>query len=166
MSEPSLPSLSWSVDPDAPGELPPLSLEGESPTSMAVEDDDAGDAFRWPTPPFATYPAPTPQREHEACEFEGLNGKLMKGRLVFFEPEENLAQVQVPPARTTMPLRFSQFRTLLLTRPCKPTVHSDDADPHATMLEQRPISDFVVHLKTGGEMEGTTIGHVEKDFGL
>ena len=166
MSEPSLPSLSWSVDPDAPGELPPLSLEGESATSMAVEDDDAGDAFRWPTPPFATYPAPTPQREHEACEFEGLNGKLMKGRLVFFEPEENLAQVQVPPARTTMPLRFSQFRTLLLTRPCKPTVHSDDADPHATMLEQRPISDFVVHLKTGGEMEGTTIGHVEKDFGL
>lgn len=166
MSEPSLPSLSWSVDPDAPGELPPLSLEGESATSMAVEDDDAGDAFRWPTPPFATYPAPTPQREHEACEFEGLNGKLMKGRLVFFEPEENLAQVQVPPARTTMPLRFSQFRTLLLTRPCKPTVHSDDADPHAPMLEQRPISDFVVHLKAGGEMEGTTIGHVEKDFGL
>lgn len=166
MSESSLPPLSWSVDSTASEELPPLVMEEGAASSLTDEDDEAGDAFRWPTPPFATYPAPTLQREHEACEFEGLNGKLMKGRLVFFEPGESLAQVQVPPARTTMPLRFSQFRTLLLTRPCKPTVHSDDGDPHASMLEQRPIADFHVVLKNGEQLEGTTIGHVEKDFGL
>lgn len=166
MSESSLPPLSWSADSTGSDDLPPIAMEEGGAVLLNDEDDEAGDAFRWPTPPFATYPAPTLQREHEACEFEGLNGKLMKGRLVFFEPGESLAQVQVPPARTTMPLRFSQFRTLLLTRPCRPTVHSDDGDPHASMLEQRPIADFHVVLKNGEQLEGTTIGHVEKEFGL
>ncbi len=36
----------------------------------------------------------------------------MRGRLSFFVPQEGVAHVQVPPARTTMPLRFSQFRSL------------------------------------------------------
>ncbi|RRS05170.1 pilus assembly protein PilB [Aquabacterium soli] len=166
MSESSLPPLSWSVDSSGSDDLPPIAMEEGGAVLLNDEDDEAGDAFRWPTPPFATYPAPTLQREHEACEFEGLNGKLMKGRLVFFEPGESLAQVQVPPARTTMPLRFSQFRTLLLTRPCKPTVHAEGDDPHASMLEQRPIADFHVVLKNGEQLEGTTIGHVEKEFGL
>ena len=166
MSESSLPPLSWSADSTGADDLPPIAMEEGGAVLLNDEDDEAGDAFRWPTPPFATYPAPTLQREHEACEFEGLNGKLMKGRLVFFEPGESLAQVQVPPARTTMPLRFSQFRTLLLTRPCKPTVHAEGDDPHASMLEQRPIADFHVVLKNGEQLEGTTIGHVEKEFGL
>ena len=45
---------------------------------------------------------------------------LMKGRLSFFVPEEEVAHIQVPPSRTTMALRFNQFRSLHLTRVFKP----------------------------------------------
>src|SRR5690606_22488049 len=65
-----------------------------------------------------------------------------------------------------MPLRFNQFRSLLLTRPCKPTVHTQGADPHANVLEHRASTEYRVSLKSGGQLEGKTIGHVELDFGL
>ncbi|MDE2075820.1 MAG: pilus assembly protein PilB, partial [Burkholderiales bacterium] len=78
---------------------PPFPLVDE-PSS----ESDSG-VFRWPTPPYACYPQPVPQSDHEPCEIVGLNGRVMRGRLVFFVPDEQIAQVQVPPSRTTMPLR-------------------------------------------------------------
>ena len=72
--------------------------------------DDAPPPFLWPTPPFAAYPAPQPQAEPLRCEVEGLNGGVMSGKLMSLEPALGLAHVQVPPARTTLPLRFDQFR--------------------------------------------------------
>ncbi|RZJ08580.1 MAG: pilus assembly protein PilB [Rubrivivax sp.] len=168
MSESSQPPFALGGDLSGADPLPPLiAADGAlQPSVSALDESPASDTFCWPTPPFATYPAASPQLEHEACEFEGLNGRLMKGRLAFFEPVEGLAQVQVPPSRTTMPLRFNQFRSLLLTRPCAPSVHAQGADPHVQMLEHRAASDFRVYLKSGGHLEGRSIGHVELDFGL
>ncbi|HEX5371212.1 MAG TPA: ATPase, T2SS/T4P/T4SS family [Aquabacterium sp.] len=165
MSDLQLPSLSLADDPSAPGFVPTLpSLDDEDGGSSG--DSRVSEGFRWPTPPFAAYPVAKEQIDHEPCEFEGLNGKLMRGRLVFFEPAELLAQVQVPPSRTTMPLRFSQFRLMLLTRPCVPSNAKQSADPHASMLEHRQTSEYRVVLKSGDMMQGETIGHVEMDFGL
>jgi len=91
--------------------LPPLNL-------LPLPGDDGGRAgapeepFGWPTPPLATYPAPVPWQGSAPCEIEGLNGSVMRVRLISFDPGTGVAQIQSPPARTTMPLRFAQFRRL------------------------------------------------------
>ena len=139
---------------------PPLSL-----TDTDVSAPDAG-LFRWPTPPYACYPQPEPQTDHEPCEIVGLNGRLMRGRLVFFVPDEQVAQVQVPPSRTTMPLRFGQFRSLLLTRPFAASVTSPEVDPHAAVMDQRMNTEYRVWLKDGSQLRGHTMGHAQMPFGL
>ena len=156
--------------------LPPLNWEGalsqleQSVPETADQDDSLVDnesgGFLWPTPPFAIYPAARQQTEHENCEIEGLNGRIMKGRLSFFVPDEEVAHIQVPPSRTTMALRFGQFRTLLLTNPIKPKRAGDGADPHASMLAHRASVDFKVQFKAGGQLEGKTVGHRETEFGI
>lgn len=137
----------------------------------AAADNQFGEldsqTFRWPTPPFATYPAAGVQQEHEPCQIVGLNGRVMQGRLNFFVPTERVAHIQVPPARTTMPLRFKQFRTILLTRAIEPTAKQKDLSEHSDgVLAERPVTDYRVHLVAGGTLEGDTIGHVENEFGL
>ena len=87
---------------------------------QAPESKLAREPFAWPTPPFASYPAPAPQTDPLPCEIVGLNDRQMTGRLTFFVPDEAVAHVQIPPARTTLPLRFDQFRTLALTEPLAP----------------------------------------------
>ena len=162
-------------------ELPPLPFhldEGpvkppSRPASEATSDfiDTVADTlqeggFRWPTPPFAAYPQPLAQREHEGCRIVGLNGRVMQGRLNFFVPSERVAHIQVPPARTTMPLRFNQFQSLLLMRPLEASLHTTAEGERAELLAQRPITKYRVHLVAGGMLEGDTIGHVENEYGL
>ncbi len=121
--------------------------------------------FRWPTPPYAAYPAGSEQTQAQACTIEGLNGKLVSGRLMMFAPQEELASVQLPPARTTVALHFGQFRALVLTEPLAPMAASP-ADPHADMLEHRPQSRYRLQLSDGTVLQGQTIGHVEEPFGI
>jgi type II secretory ATPase GspE/PulE/Tfp pilus assembly ATPase PilB-like protein len=124
-------------------------------------------SFLWPTPPFASYPDAAEQNQAQGCEFVGVNGKAVAGRLIFFVPDDQLAHVQVPPARTTMPLRFNQFRSLRVMEPLKPvTTALLTHEKHAQMLEQRPRSSYKVLLPDGGAIEGQTIGHVESAHGL
>ncbi len=122
-----------------------------------------GGAFLWPTPPFACYPAPQEQHASEPCDVIGTNGRTMQGRLSFFVPDEQVAHIQVPPARTTMPLRFGQFRALLLTVPVQPITPSGDA---TELLSLRPVVDYRIELSTGDWLEGRTVGHVQMPFGL
>ena len=157
---PNVPSMS-----DTP--LPPLNWSPDAASAAAspAEASIGNEPFRWPTPPFAAYPASQAQRAHEPCEILGLNGRTMLGRLSFFQPEEELAHVQVPPARTTMPLRFSQFRSITLTEPLKPTQARDSGEP-ADVLDMRPRTTYRLEFKDGTQSSGETIGHVETEFGL
>jgi type II secretory ATPase GspE/PulE/Tfp pilus assembly ATPase PilB-like protein len=142
---------------DAPAQLP--RVEPVEKTRHA--------AFRWPTPPFAAYPDAAEQSQAQGCEFIGNNGKAVAGRLIFFVPDDQVAHVQVPPARTTMPLRFNQFRSLRVMEPLKPVSTTLlTHEKHALMLEQRPRSSYRVLLPDGVQMDGTTIGHVENNHGL
>ncbi len=161
-------------DFDSPPQQPssePASESGASPSlSVSLPEVPASEpavpAFCWPTPPFASYPPATPQQEHEPCEIEGLNGRVMQGRLNFFVPGERVAHIQVPPARTTMPLRFNQFRRMRLTRPMGVAIGADELAQHADVLAERPVTAYRVHLLGGHVLEGDTIGHVDNDFGL
>ena len=147
-----------------PSVLPALRASGPTPLADTA-DKLSREAFRWPTPPFASYPAATAQTDPLPCEIVGLNDKRTLGRLTFFVPEESVAHVQLPPARTTLPLRFEQFRALILTTPLRPSVVSV-ADPHARLLGHRSTSPFQLTLASGVELSGETVGHVENDFGL
>jgi type II secretory ATPase GspE/PulE/Tfp pilus assembly ATPase PilB-like protein len=162
---------------DTPQQKPAPDVGPPEPDSLAltmradafvetVSSDADESAFRWPTPPFASYPIARAQLEHEPCEIVGLNGRVMQGRLNFFVPTERVAHIQVPPARTTMPLRFNQFRSIRLTRPLDASEATKGLADHAQVLAQRPSIEYRVHLVAGGMLEGDTIGHVENDFGL
>ena len=144
--------LDWNL-PKGPGAGP------------AAPEKAAPEEFCWPHPPFASYPAPAPQTDPMPCQIVGLNDKQLTGRLTFFVPEEAVAHVQLPPARTTLPLRFDQFRSLTLTTPLAPQP-LPMGDPHSILLGQRTCSDYRIAYAGGGETRGQTVGHVETDHGL
>ena len=156
--------LQW--DAAALPPVPPVQPAPQLPPVPDFEDTQiSGETFCWPTPPRACYAQPTAQTNPLACEVEGLNGSRVSGRLTFFVPEEAVANVQVPPARTTLPLRFDQFRSLTLSDPVHP-INPRPGDPHAGLLAERAATPYRVALKQGGELKGDTIGHVETAFGL
>ena len=88
---------------------PPLSLVPVEGTAAGARGQ--GEAFAWPTPAYACYPAPVPLAEPEPCQIEGLNGRLMTGVLLSMDPADGVAKVRIPPARIAIPLRFNQFRS-------------------------------------------------------
>ncbi len=122
-------------------------------------------SFLWPNPPDAGYFPAVIQTEPLACEILGLNDKRVLGRMTFFVPAEGVAHVQLPQTRTTLPLRFDQFRALTLTEPIEPILPpmagagSDAATPAGR-------SHFRIFLKNDTELQGETVGHVETPFGL
>jgi type II secretory ATPase GspE/PulE/Tfp pilus assembly ATPase PilB-like protein len=143
----------------------PEHLTAERENAVPGSDKAGRDPFSWPTPPYASYPVATPQTDPLPCEIVGLNDKRMSGRLTFFVPEEGVAHVQIPPARTTMPLRFDQFRSLTLTTPLRPTALAL-GDPHAGLLSHRARSLYQLTLAGGAELTGETVGHFENELGL
>jgi type II secretory ATPase GspE/PulE/Tfp pilus assembly ATPase PilB-like protein len=141
-------------------------LAPDDPAADARADDAPG-GWRWPTPALAAFPPAQPHTQPLPCEIQGLNGKVMTGRLTLFVPEQQVVHVQVPPARTTVPLRFSQFRKLTLIEPLEArTPAPGGADAQALALEERPRTPFRIRLVPTGDISGETIGHVETDYGL
>jgi type II secretory ATPase GspE/PulE/Tfp pilus assembly ATPase PilB-like protein len=135
-----------------------------SPT--AGKDKAKGDVFLWPTPPFASYPKPTEQTETLPCQLvTGPDNKVTAGRLTFFVPDLGVAHLQMPPARTTVPMPFEQFVALIVTTPLHPLPPSPN-DPHAKLLEQRTRTTWKLKKTMGGSLKGETVGHVENDIGL
>ena len=166
--------LEWNALPGAQGAARPqdedttlaMPLDPEAlMPGTGFADKLSREAFCWPTPPYASYPVATPQTDPMPCEIVGRNAKKMNGRLTFFVPDESVAHVQLPPARTTLPLRFDQFQSLTLTTPLHPVALSRN-DPHARLLGHRAHSIWTLRLPGGTEIEGETIGHVENEFGL
>jgi type II secretory ATPase GspE/PulE/Tfp pilus assembly ATPase PilB-like protein len=125
----------------------------------------AASLFAWPTPPFADYPAAEPQQDALACAIVGQNGKTLQGRLTMFDASQGVIHVQVPPARTTLPLRLNQFRSLTLTAGLKPLADTRTADQDSWREPPRAV-DFRVTWQDAGELSGQTLGHVETALGL
>jgi type II secretory ATPase GspE/PulE/Tfp pilus assembly ATPase PilB-like protein len=159
---PARPAQRMQADPSAQA----ISSGTTVHTDTGTKEKGNREVFLWPTPPFASYPAPTEQTETLTCQIlTGADLKISSGRLTFFVPETSVAHVQMPPARTTVALRFDQFKALTLTTPLMP-LPLPLADPHADLLRQRKSSPYKVLLAEGGALQGETIGQVETDFGL
>jgi type II secretory ATPase GspE/PulE/Tfp pilus assembly ATPase PilB-like protein len=156
---------------DKPRHTPRRHASGGEAAASAAGSHDKGsrEAFLWPTPPYASYPSASEQTETLPCQLmTGTESqrKFTSARLTFFVPDTGVAHLQMPPARTTVAVRFDQFSALILTTPLKP-LPLPLADPHAELLSQRASSNFKVQLTgSGGELTGQTIGHVELDVGL
>ncbi|HEX2542104.1 MAG TPA: ATPase, T2SS/T4P/T4SS family [Caldimonas sp.] len=156
--------LSWdtSVPPRPPQRPAPAAPQAPA----AAKDKGSRAVFLWPTPPYASYPAPAEQTETLPCQVtSGPNNKAFSARLTFFVSETAVAHVQMPPARTTVPLRFDQFTALTLTTPLRP-LPLPLSDPHAQLLRQRDSNPYTVKVTRGIDLEGRTVGHVETDLGL
>ena len=144
----------------------PAPIDSLSPPSEPVREKAPPPApYSWPTPPYAAYPQPQPQTRPMLCDVVGLNGKVTTGRLIFFVPEEGVVHLQMPPARTTVALRFNQFRTLRLLEPIKPAIARNAAD-EPDLADHRPRSPYTLVLTDDTELEGETIGHLDAGFGL
>src|SRR5215212_11113837 len=60
----------------------------EIAADAASHEKGSRDAFLWPMPPYASYPAPTEQTETLPCQIlAGPDLKLVFARLTFFVPE-------------------------------------------------------------------------------
>ncbi|WP_395386165.1 GspE/PulE family protein [Paucibacter sp. JuS9] len=122
--------------------------------------------FIWPTPPYAAYPQPVPQKVPEACEIQGLNNSRSNGHLIRFSGADRLLQIKVPPARAAMPLKFGQFRVLKLLAPL-PAAPRDPSSIHNPLsLDHRPRAPFRLQFVGGGDLNGLTIGHHHDGLGL
>ena len=137
----------------------------EGDAAPHADDKARHTAFCWPTPPYAGYPAAEEQTTVQDCTVEGVNGKLITCRLVLFAPDEQVITVQIPPARTTVPLQFGQFRSLALSAPVSPSEAAPD-DPHAGVLGLHPRTRYRLKLVTGETRKGETIGYVEQPYGV
>jgi type II secretory ATPase GspE/PulE/Tfp pilus assembly ATPase PilB-like protein len=122
--------------------------------------------FLWPCPPYVAYPQPEVQRGPEACEILGLNNSRSSGQLLRMDATERLVHINVPPARNSMPLKFSQFRAIKLQRVLT-VPPRDDADMKSPLsLDQRPRTPFRIVFHGGDELKGVTIGHHHDALGL
>jgi type II secretory ATPase GspE/PulE/Tfp pilus assembly ATPase PilB-like protein len=143
---------------------PPLAPISSAPFELELTLQDEL-TFCWPAPPVACFSRSLPQTEPLACELVGLNGSRVLGQMTKFTPVEGLATVQVPPSRTSMPLKFDQFCCLTLTTALRPQTLASDASDADKRFE-RTVTPYKVTLKQGTVLQGQTLGFVEMDFGL
>jgi len=146
--------------------------------SMALEPMvETESNFCWPSPPSANFAPARPQHEPWVCEVVGLNGKRVLGQMMAFSPQGALVTVQMPPSRKSMALRFEQFCSLTLTEPLRPVetsaacanVDTNDnklLDAASQLLSAQAPIPYKIKLKLGKELQGHTLGFVEKECGL
>jgi hypothetical protein len=121
-------------------------VDGSLP--LSARPRKAGDTpFSWPTPPFAAYALPEPQREPLACEIEGRTGNLMTGQLVALEVGAGIARVQVPPERVSLPMRFDQIRRITLQAPAVPLNRQTAPAPAAGAPAEAPSEEHTQVLE-------------------
>ena len=160
MSDMSLPPLT----------LVPLGTEPAAPVPPASPPPQrlATGAPAWPAPPSVGYATPPALGEPEPCELEGPNGKVNVGKLLGFDPDAGQVQVQIPPGRHPLTLRFTQFRRLSLTRPLEPLPTPDGVRLDATtpLLPQNLLQPYRLRFKDGTETTVSSVGLIDKPLGL
>ena len=169
MSDASIP-LKWTpvlngLDSDSA----PASASRAEPSDLATFDLELTLQeelpFCWPAPPLACFTRARPQEDALACELVGLNGSRVQGQMTKFSPSEALATVQLPPSRTSLPLKFDQFCCLTLTAPLRPQTSTTAISDDDKRFEHT-VTPYRITLKQGPVLEGQTLGFVEVDFGL
>jgi type II secretory ATPase GspE/PulE/Tfp pilus assembly ATPase PilB-like protein len=120
--------------------------------------------WRWPTPPFAGYPAAQAVAGHDV-EIEGLTSAAIAAKLLEFDLERGLLRIRVSITGTEMSLRCEQLRRIVLVAPLRVQAPAD-ADPHADLLAPPPAADYRIRLAAGGSLAGRSLGHIQLPQGV
>jgi type II secretory ATPase GspE/PulE/Tfp pilus assembly ATPase PilB-like protein len=122
-------------------------------------------AWRWPTPPYAGYPAgESPVGAH--CEIEGLTSAAIGATLLAIDFAQGLIRVKVHATKSEMSLRLTQLRRITLTAPiaAQPPARTD---PHAQLLAPPAAAEYRLRLAHGGgALSGKSVGHVATAHGV
>ena len=152
--------------------MPDLSAPLKWPHAQTADTDavtvelNRPESFVWPTPPYAAYPSPQVHDTPEPCEVLGLNNSRGQGVMISMLPLDRTAQLTLPPARSAMALKFSQFRTLKLLRPILAAPRSEHPEDDPFQTDIRPRCQFKLSFIGGGELKGLSIGHCQDELGL
>jgi type II secretory ATPase GspE/PulE/Tfp pilus assembly ATPase PilB-like protein len=120
--------------------------------------------WRWPTPPYAGYPAAA-SPVGAACEIEGLTSKAIGATLLDVDFADGVIRVRVHATKSEMSLRLAQLRRITLTAPI--TAQSPaSSDPHAGMLAPPDAAEYRLSLSHGGALTGRSVGHVATEHGV
>jgi type II secretory ATPase GspE/PulE/Tfp pilus assembly ATPase PilB-like protein len=132
----------------------------EPSTSVA----HAAAPWRWPTPPYAGYPAGE-SPVGAACEIEGLTSAAIGATLLAVDFAAGLIRVRVHATRSEMSLRLAQLRRITLTAPIAAQPPAA-WDPHARMLAPPAAVEYRLRLAQGGALSGKSVGHVATEHGV
>jgi type II secretory ATPase GspE/PulE/Tfp pilus assembly ATPase PilB-like protein len=122
-------------------------------------------AWRWPTPPYAGYPAgESPVGAH--CEIEGLTSAAIGATLLAIDFAQGLIRVKVHATKSEMSLRLTQLRRIMLTAPIAAQPPAS-TDPHAQLLAPPAAAEYRLRLAHGGgALSGKSVGHVATAHGV
>jgi len=121
-------------------------------------------AWRWPTPPFAGYPASQAVTGLD-IEIEGLTSAAIAATLLDFDVDGGTLRIRVLAGGKEMRLRFEQLRRVVLVAPLRAQAPSA-ADPHARLLAPPPAAEYRIRLTGGGTLSGRSLGHVPVTKGV
>ncbi|MBL8352006.1 MAG: Flp pilus assembly complex ATPase component TadA [Burkholderiaceae bacterium] len=157
LSQPPLSLVPLAHEVSAPSPLPP---KAAAQPSAAL--------FAWPMPPVRGYGPALPQTEPEPCEIEGPSGKVSAGRLIGIDADAALVSLNIPPARSVLTLKLTQFRRLALTRPLEPLTAAAGLAPDATapLPPQGLLERCRLRFKDGSRLSIDSVGQVETALGL
>ena len=122
---------------------------------------------RWPTPPFFKLSAASPARHGGKCTVDLVDGRSIVGELVRFEPSADSIEVKRADLTEPYALRLQQIRSVRLSEPLMllPDIAVLDAlkTPVNRVGHDKP---FIVQLRDGSNLTGTTRGFVKERSGL
>ena len=72
--------LKWDMPPRSPQRMRADPAAAEDSAQSNAKEKSSREPFRWPTPPYASYPAPTEQTETLPCQLlRGTDLKITMG---------------------------------------------------------------------------------------
>ncbi len=125
------------------------------PSDTPLESPAAGH-LPWPAPPLGAYAASPLPDEGLPCEVEGLNGRVMRVHLLKFDVEAGVIEVISPGLRAPMPLRYVQFRRLVLPALLQPL----------NPIASEAVQSYRLRSRNHTDRNGLTVGFVEAAKGV
>ena len=160
MSDLSKPPMAMLKGEDKQAQDAPLTFTA---LPAATPDGAETGSAIWPTPDLPGYPAPSAFRLPPTCAVEGHNGHAIRGLLKHFAPAEGQIHLLTPPQRKAATLRTDQFRRLCLAEPLTALAPSGELDG---AMQPGYALPFTVMLGGTQPWQGTTVGHLEDEWGL
>jgi type II secretory ATPase GspE/PulE/Tfp pilus assembly ATPase PilB-like protein len=131
---------------------------------MAIHDQ-SWPAIDWPLPPFFRFAEPPPTARE--CAVELIDGLVVHGELVEFDLDADSIAVRVPDADGLQWMKFARIRLLKLIAPI--AYIADAAALDSVGATARPAEherSFVVALRDGTKIKGTTLGFIKETAGV